>query len=178
MALRQAGAERALSGLTLAWRPMTEGDLDGVVAVARVAFPNHPEDRPCFAERLALNPSGCFVLADDEAVKGYLVAYPWTPDSAPALNALIGAIPADAAVLYLHDLALHPDARGGGHARPIVERLAAQARADGWPAVALVAVNDAAPFWSRLGFEVRRSDALAAKLAGYGDDARYMVRPL
>lgn len=178
MAVRQAGAEHAVSGLSLDWRTMREGDLDGVVEVARVAFPNHPEDRPCFAERLALNPAGCFVLTDGGAVRGYMVAYPWVADSAPALNTLIGAVPTDATVMYLHDLALHPDARGGGHARPAVERLAAQARADGWPAIALVAVNDAAPFWNRLGFEVRSSDALAAKLAGYGDDARYMVRSL
>lgn len=178
MALQSGGAERAMSAMTPGWRAMTEGDLDGVVAVARIAFPLHPEDRPCFAERLALNPSGCFVLADGEAVKGYLVAYPWRLDSAPALNVLIGAVPADARTLYLHDLALHPDARGGGWTRPIVERLAAQARAGGWPSIALVAVNGAAPFWERLGFRVRESEAVSAKLASYGEDARYMVRPL
>ena len=48
-----------MPGLT--WRPMAQGDLDGVVAVARLAFPDHPEDRACFAERLDLNPCGWFV---------------------------------------------------------------------------------------------------------------------
>ena len=162
----------------LIWRPMTQDDLDGVVAVARLAFPDHPEDRGCFAERLDLNPTGCFVLESAEGVRGYLIAYPWLRDSAPPLNTLIGTVPADAATLYLHDLALHPDARGGGCARPIVERLAAQAQADGWPSIALVAVNDAAPFWRRLGFQVVDAPVLAAKLASYGADARYMVRPL
>ncbi|MGK9648004.1 hypothetical protein O6389_23955, partial [Salmonella enterica subsp. enterica] len=85
---------------------------------------------------------------------GYLVAYPWKVNAAPALNVLIDAIPTDAEVVYLHDLALHPDTRGGGHTRPIIERLADQARADGWPSVALVAVNDASSFWSRNGFEI------------------------
>lgn len=161
-----------------AWRPMVEGDLDGVVAVARVAFPDHPEDRACFAERLGLHPAGCFVLAEGEAVRGYLVAYPWRTDAAPALNALVGAIPADAGTMYLHDLALSPRARGGGWTRPIVERLAGLARAQGWPSLSLVAVNGAAPFWAKLGFEARDTPALRDKLASYGADARYMVRKL
>lgn len=165
--------------MPLDWRPMVEADLDAVAAIALIGFPDHFEGRDCFGNRLALSPSGCFVLADgDEAPKGYLVAYPWTDGSAPALNVLVEAIPADAAVMYLHDLALHPEVRGGGWSRPIVERLAGQARAAGWPALTLVAVNDAAPFWERHGFAVVDSPAIGAKLAGYGPDARYMVRRL
>lgn len=177
MAIQQGGAERPLSPLT--WRPMTPGDLDGVVAVAQLSFPDHPEERACFANRLELHPEGCFVLAaEDGPVMGYLVAYPWKLNAAPALNVLIDAIPAEAEVVYLHDLALHPDTRGGGHTRPVVERLAEQAKAAGWPAVALVAVNDASTFWARNGFEVQNPPGMAEKLASYGDDARYMVRPL
>lgn len=165
-------------GEGLNWRPMTAADLDGVVEVAGLSFPHHPEDRACFENRLALNPGGCFVLAGDAGVRGYLVAYPWRRDSAPALNALIQAIPDDAAVLYLHDLALHPDARGGGWTRPIIERLADQAAAAGWPELALVAVNDATAFWARHGFVVENPPGMADKLTSYGADARYMVRPL
>lgn len=175
-------AEHPLSPLSkdgLTWRPMTAGDLDAVAEIAAVGFPDHFEGRDCFGNRLALNPAGCFVLSgEDGAPKGYLVAYPWRADDAPALNTLIEAIPGDATVMYLHDLALHPDARGGGWARPIVERLAGEAKAAGWPALALVAVNDAAPFWERLGFEPVEAPEMAAKLASYGPDARYMVRPL
>lgn len=163
----------------LNWRSMTQADLDGVVEVARLSFPNHPEERACFANRLALHPRGCFVLGDEDGgVFGYLAAYPWTRGSAPALNALIPALPEAADLVYLHDLALRPDARGAGHARPVVEQLAKQARSDGWPALALVAVNDAAAFWERLGFVAETPPDMAGKLAGYGPDARYMVRPL
>lgn len=158
---------------------MTATDLDAVAAIAAVGFPDHFEGRDCFENRLALNPGGCFVLAGKEGPpRGYLVAYPWTESAAPALNTLIDAIPDDAAAMYLHDLALDPAVRGGGWSRPIVERLAADASAAGWPALALVAVNDAAPFWERHGFVVIEPPGMAAKLAGYGPDARYMVRCL
>lgn len=181
MAVRPQGTERAVPNLSrddLTWRPMTPADLDGVVEVARLSFPDHPEDRVCFENRLALNPGGCFVLAGDAGVRGYLVAYPWRRDAAPALNALIPAIPDDAAVIYLHDLALHPDARGGGWTRVIVERLAEQSKAAGWRELALVAVNDAVGFWERNGFAVESPLGMAEKLVSYGADARYMVRPL
>jgi len=156
---------------------MAPADLDGVVRVARIAFPDHFEDRACFAERLALYPQGCFVL-DAGQVAGYLIAYPWRSASAPPLNTVIGTLPLGADVLYLHDLALHPDARGQGATSAIVERLAVQARAEGWPVIALVAVNDATAFWQRMGFGVVDDPAMAAKLASYGADARYMVRKL
>lgn len=163
----------------LNWRPMKAGDLDAVAEIAVLGFPDHFEGRDCFENRLSLNPAGCFVLAEgDGPPKGYLVAYPWRADDAPALNTLIDAIPNDAAVMYLHDLALHPEARGRGLTGPIVERLARDAKAAGWPALALVAVNEAAPFWERHGFTVAETAAMAAKLASYGPDARYMLRRL
>ena len=165
--------------MTLQWRSMRPTDIDAVVEVARLSFPDHFEDRACFQNRLALYPRGCFVLAEGEgAARGYLIAYPWKTESAPPLNTVIEGLQAAPDLIYLHDLALHPDTRGGGHTRPVVERLAEQAKAAGWPAVALVAVNDASSFWARNGFEVQNPPGMAEKLASYGDDARYMVRPL
>jgi len=152
---------------------MTADDLDGVVAVARVAFPDHPEDRACFAERLALAPDLCFVLAEGEEVAGYLIAYPWPLGSIPPLNSLLGALPEVRDALYLHDLALRPDVRGGGHTRAILDTLFAHAA--GLP-IALVSVNDSAAFWRAQSFAESDAPGLAAKLASYGPDARYMVR--
>lgn len=170
-------AEHTLPGL--GWRAMTAADLDAVAAIAAIGFPDHFEGRDCFENRLALNPAGCFVLAgEDDAPRGYLVAYPWMENAAPSLNTLIAAIPDDAAVMYLHDVALDPSVRGGSWSRPIVERLAQDARAAGWPALTLVAVNAAAPFWERHGFVVADPPGMADRLAGYGSDARYMVRQL
>ena len=158
---------------------MRPTDIDAVVEVARLSFPDHFEDRACFQNRLALYPRGCFVLAEDEgAARGYLIAYPWKTESAPPLNTVIEGLPAQAEVLYLHDLALDPRARGGGRTGAVIERLAEQAAEDGWPALALVAVNAASGFWARHGFEPRDPPGMARKLASYGEDARYMVRTL
>jgi GNAT superfamily N-acetyltransferase len=175
---RQRTAARAHPEPAPHWRDMKPADLDGVVRVARLAFPDHFEDRASFAERLELYPRGCFTLEIAGEVAGYLIAYPWKAGSAPPLNSLIHALPPDADVLYLHDLALHPDARGGGLTSAIVERLAEQARDDGWSKIALVAVNHAAGFWSKMGFVAVDDPAMAEKLESYGGDAAYMTRPL
>lgn len=161
----------------LAWRAMRSEDLGGVVAVAASAFPGHFERPACFAERLALFPQGCFVLATADALKGYLIAYPWPEGEIPPLNSLLGGLPAARDWLYLHDLALHPDARGQGHARPIVERLVAEARGWGIGCIALVSVNDTVPFWRGMGFAPLPGDAaIICKLESYGAGSAYMTR--
>lgn len=162
-----------------AWRPMGREDIDGVVAVARVAFPDHFEARECFEERLALFPQGCFVLASADTVKGYLIAYPWPLGSVPPLNSLLGGLPETRAEFYLHDLAFDPEVRGQGHARPIVERLVAELGAAGAERIALVSVNDSLAFWRGMGFgPVTGDDAMRRKLESYGGASTYMVREI
>ncbi len=173
MALSPDVAEQPMPCLN--WRAMTPDDLDGVVAVAAIGFPDHREDRDCFESRLSVYPQGCFVLAEGETVQGYLIAYPWAMDSAPVLNRAIEALSEDASVLYLHDLALHPDVRGGGWSRSAIEAVLSLARHGGWTTIALVAVNDAVRFWQGHGFRLRGTPTMAAKLASYGPDARYMT---
>lgn len=161
------------------WRPMDEADIDGVVEVARMAFPDHFEARACFAERLALFPQGCFVLARGGEVKGYLIAYPWPLGSIPPLDSLLGGVPEGRATFYLHDLALHPAMRGQGHARPIVTRLVEELAHAGGSKVALVSVNDTVSFWRGMGFEPVSGDpAITRKLESYGSGSTYMVRDI
>ncbi|SMF60642.1 GNAT family N-acetyltransferase [Allosphingosinicella indica] len=159
------------------WRPMTPTDLSGVTAVAKVAFPDHPEAPERFAERLRLSPGNCFVLADTDKIAGYLIAYHWPLGEMPALDAPLDELPERTSALYLHDLALLPEAGGSGRARAGIALLVDRAKADGFTTIGLVSVNDSAAFWTRLGFaEVTRDAALTRKLASYGPDARYMIR--
>jgi ribosomal protein S18 acetylase RimI-like enzyme len=150
------------------WRAMTAADLDGVVAVAATAFPDHPEGRACFAERLALAPETCWALAEGAAVAGYLIAYPWPLGAIPPLDTLLGSLPAARDAWYLHDLALLPKTRGQGHAAAGLALLFAHTDAP----IALVSVNDSAAFWVGHDFVAQPS----AKLKSYGPHARYMVR--
>jgi ribosomal protein S18 acetylase RimI-like enzyme len=164
--------------VSLSWRAMAVADLPTVMAVATAVHPDYPEGEAVFAERLALHPSGCLVLAGGEGLGGYVLSHPWRLGQVPALDSLLGALPDDADTYYIHDLALLPTARGGGAASACVDKLAAHARACGFARIALVAVGNSAGFWRRQGFREAHDEALARKLASYDDAARYMVRDL
>ncbi len=157
---------------------MAPADLAGVMAVAAVVHPDFPEDASVFAERLALWPDGCLVLCKADRVTGYLLSHPWHIGDVPALNSLLGAIPAQARSWYLHDLALLPEVRGSGAASSGVRELVRLAQLHGSVEMALVAVNDSVAFWRRLGFREMHDASLARKLATYDNDARLMQREL
>lgn len=159
------------------WRPMSAGDLGAVIALAAAIHVDHPERPEIFAERLALFPAGSRIAEAGGMVVGYALAHPWLIGRPPALDTLLGALPAAPDCLYLHDIALLPRARGHGLTARLVTDLEALAVAGGLDRLALVAINGLAPVWRRFGFLPTQGDALLqGKLAGYGDDAVYMTR--
>ncbi|ABD07916.1 GCN5-related N-acetyltransferase [Rhodopseudomonas palustris HaA2] len=158
------------------WRPMTAADLAAVNAIAAQVHVAFPEDPAIFAERLALYPAGCFVLdREPDGIGGYVVSHPWRIAEPPALDTLLGRLPAPASTYYIHDLALLPQGRGLGAGAAIVARLLRHAVAAGLSNISLVAVSGSVAFWRSQGFDVMETQALAPKLASYGADARYMV---
>lgn len=162
----------------VAWRAMSGYDLDAVFAIANRVHPGFFEDAAVLAEKHELYRNGCYLLEVNEKPAGYVLSHPWKCGDLPALNAPLGALPQDADTLYIHDLALLPLTRGLGSARQIVTALSKHAAVMGFPTMSLVAVNGSVPFWEKQGFAVEQLPELAAKLAGYGTDARYMVKPL
>jgi GNAT superfamily N-acetyltransferase len=162
----------------LDWRPMVAGDLRAVEVIAEAVHAAYPEDPEVFAERLALFPMGCHVLAQAGGLVGYVISHPWRAGAPPALNALLGALPEPAGCFYIHDLALLPAARGRGVARRVVRSLGVMAFSLGLPEVALVAVGGSEGFWRAQGFVAQDVPELAGKLASYDEGARYMRRRL
>jgi ribosomal protein S18 acetylase RimI-like enzyme len=157
------------------WRPMTTADLAAVEVIGARAHPDHPEDPAIFAERLRLYPQGCLVLHEDGCLLGYAVAHPWLFGCPPSLNTLLGALPAQPDTLYIHDIAVLPEARHSGAGAAVLRRLAEQARACGAASLSLVAVGRSHGFWERQGFVTHDDAGLRAKLPSYGDTARFMV---
>jgi len=160
------------------WRARTTLDLPVVETIAAAVHPGFPEDVEIFAERQRLYPDGARLLELGGIASGYVISHPWRFKSMPALNARIGAIPADASTYYLHDLALLNKARGTGAAAMIVGDLINHARAQGFLNISLVAVNGSEQFWHKHGFRTVSVPELADKLASYEAAARFMVKPL
>lgn len=151
---------------------MTAADLPAVQALADRIHLHHPETPAVFAERLSLAPAGCRVLAAGAALRGYVVSHPWTGAAPPALDTLLGALPAAPGAWHVHDVALEETARGAGHAAAMLRDLLA---ASPLPRATLVAIPGTGAVWARLGFRDAPC-ADPAALASYGEGARFMAR--
>ena len=163
--------------MDLDWRPLTEADLDAVNRIAEAVHVGLGERPAVFAEKRRLYPRGCLALVFRDRVAGYLFSHPWTLGDAPPLDAFLGVLPVSPDCLYLHDIAISAEARGLGAAAVAIARLTELAARERLPALALVSVHDAGPFWLRAGFRDASHARLDARLAAYGPGARYMPKP-
>lgn len=175
-ALFGSAAAPALPAPPAPWRMMQSHDIGPVEALGNRIHSTLPEDAAVFAERLALFPAGCFVADHRNALAAYALCHPWRAGDPPALNALLGFIPSNASVLYLHDIVVDPIRRSLGHAGAMIGHLPVLAAAIGLPAIELVAVLGTANFWRGHGFATVGDAALAPVLAKYGDGASLMRR--
>ncbi|WP_407189132.1 GNAT family N-acetyltransferase [Bradyrhizobium centrosematis] len=160
------------------WRPARVSDVRAIVAIAAQIHPDLPERPEVFMEKMQLYPPGCRVLVADDAVAGYGLAHPWTQLQIPPLDGFLERLPAHADCLYVHDVAVLPDRRGGV-LRGYIADIEELARAAGIATLALVSVYTTRPLWEHLGFRPVTADAeLRGKLASYGPGATYMLRDL
>ena len=126
---------------------MTPDDLEAVTTLADTIHADYPEDTAIFAERLRLAPEGCLVLEHEGKLSGYLISHPWRGLVCPPLNTLLETLPQPADRWYLHDIALAPTVRGGGHARAAVEHARGLARQNGLRWLTLTSTGPARTFW-------------------------------
>ena len=159
-------------------RPMTEHDLDGVLAVQAACYPASMQEAAAVVlARLRAAPATTLVAGDLHGVCAYVFAYPSTLGRVTPLNAGFAPAP-DADTLYVHDLAVHPRAHGQGVGRRLAQALFGTARGFGLAHGALVAVLDARPFWENLGFAAATPGRGVAALATYPGNAVYMCRQI
>lgn len=157
-------------------RAMQPSDLTAVLAVQALCYHGDlPESAASLGAKLSAAPDSCFVALQQGELRGYLFSLPWRLGSLPAHDAPACVLPVDADCCYLHDLAVHPEARGSGAAAALLARFLARAQA--LEQACLVAVQDSSAYWARQGFAVVTEAALRpASLASYGEAAVYMRR--
>lgn len=159
-------------------RNATPDDLPAIMGIqARCYRAIVPESEISMGAKLAASPATCFVAESRGAIQAYLLALPWDFASPPCLDAPDCHLPAAPDTLYLHDLAVAPEARGSGAAGALLGAFLGALDTLRLPRASLIAIQDSAPWWARHGFApVAMDTQLAQRLAGYGDDARYMQR--
>lgn len=157
-------------------RPMTAVDLPAATAIQNAVYaPLYHEDAAVLGGRITAAPTCCWGAFSDGALVAYILSHPWPLGAPPAIGESLGPCPAGDN-WFIHDLAITPQARGIGLGRALVAKAAQAARDLGLSQGDLVAVQGASTFWAGLGYVAPQTltTDLAAKVAAYGDDARYM----
>lgn len=160
-------------------RHLGTADLSAALAIQSQAYPAFlREDAGAFASRLNVAAPYCLAATRGDALIGYLLAHGWPSQAPPAVGAHL-ATDAPSDVLFIHDLAISSAGRGSGIGRKLVDGACEMAARDGLKMVELIAVEGAANYWRTLGFaQAAAPAALAAKIAAYGPEARWMTREI
>lgn len=151
-----------------------------MMTLQTVCFPElAPESESSLKAKLLASPSTCFVAESGHRLMGYLITHPWTSKLPPEHNASKCDVPANADCLYVHDLSVHPDARGTGASKALLDHFFQRCEEYPFNLSALIAVQNSKGFWRKHGFEIEEpNDDIKKKLASYGTDAHYMMRSI
>ncbi len=157
------------------WTSLAEADIEQVQEIADQIHPTLPERSEVFAEKFRLFPQGCYKLMFGGRVAGYAVSHPWKLFSIPPLDEFLHALPEKPDCIYMHDVAVLPEARGHNAAGQFIDQISSLARQMEVGHLACVSVYGTDVLWARFGFQVIASDEVAPKLATYGASAKYMI---
>lgn len=163
-------------------RPLQAADLAAVLRLQADCYgPDYVEPAAAFASKLreTAGVQTCWGAFDAAGVLlAYAISLPVCADTMPGLHASDYRRPAAPTLLYLHDVAVGPQGRGRGLAQALLARIELRAQQLGLARMGLIAVQDSAPFWQRLGFAPLPSlpSWLQRKLQSFGEAARYLER--
>ncbi len=157
-------------------------DLDAVLRLQSTCYgPDYVEPAEAFASKLRETAPlqtcwGAFDAGGE--LLAYAISLPVCADTMPGLHASDYRRPPAPTLLYLHDVAVSPAGRGRGLAQRLLAHVQQRAVVLGLPRLGLIAVQDSAPFWQRLGFAplAAKPSWLQRKLQSFGEAARYLER--
>lgn len=158
-------------------RRLTLDDVPRILDIQRAAYASHLlEEADVFATKITSSPLHCVGVVDpsDELV-AYVIAFPMEKSASVGLHETVarsGDRETVMPILYIHDLAVHPDAHGTGVGTVILTALESIGRDGGQTVIELVAIESALRFWERRGFRVIDAEVFE----GYGAGARKMRR--
>jgi len=157
-------------------RCMTTDDLEAVIAIqARAHLPEFHESRESFACKLARAGETAWMALDEAGrALGYCLALAWQSAlPLPVLDAGQVAAVERPDCLYLHDLAVLPEAGGQQVGRRLAGVACAAAMSLGLRGILLVSLADSAGWWRRQGWSDQPGRSAPG---GYGPGAIVMFR--
>lgn len=166
-----------------AWRiqPTRGRDLGRIRHIQSLAYDDLPPDRfgALLSRQRWAGELACSAWCRGR-VWGHAQALPWRPGEPLALDQWIVDPGAGRDVLFLYEVAIHPQAQGLGLGASLLAHVEAVARRRGLAGIGLIAYGRAAQYWTRQGFAPHPVSPGAgdAALASYGGQGAYLYKSL
>lgn len=158
-------------------RPLKSEDTQSILNIQTACYPAELiESADTLLAKHHLSPQSCWLAEQNHQAVGYLFTHPWHDTGLPALNVPLTALPANPDTFFLHDLAIHPAARGRGVAQALVNHAMQWAKSQYYRRAILVAVQGSRPFWEHYGFSAHPDHQIDQdKLKDYGQNAHCLM---
>ncbi len=158
-------------------RAIIEADWPDILRIqSEVYYDFKPESEDVMRSKASRGSATCCVALDNNSsVVAYCLAYPYAADRIASLGIMDESSVAGTDNLFLHDLAVQPASAGRGVAHALFEHVIEAAGQAGYRTMSLVAVQQAASFWTKLGFA---PSTQATVNDSYGGAATFMFREL
>lgn len=156
-------------------RKLIHDDIEQILQLQQLAYrTSYLETAASYAVKITIGEHLCFGAWLNGQLIGHLVAVPLLVDASIDLDSsrLDPVEMSDARVIYIHDLAVHPNHRGTGLSDDLLANMFQFATEHHIEAFNLVAVQHSTQFWAKRGFVA--STGLLPK--GYGPEAVLMSR--
>jgi len=166
----------SVNGEKVVVRAMRTGDMAAVLDIQSHCYDETKLESPqSFIAKLDATPNTCFIALLANVPAGYLVAVPVKDGHPPPLNDSSYSVPQAANALYLHDLAVHPSARGTGAADALIAAYFKALQESQVQIGCLTAVNTSSSYWEHFGFRAAApAEESSGRMVSYGEGALYM----
>lgn len=161
--------------MSLLIRTLSTEDLPLIMQIQAACYPAHfNEAAEVFAERIANYAHSSWLALRNNQALGYLFTYPTQLGQVCKLGSGFSTSQA-ANCLYLHDMAVLPEAKGQGIASALLSTALQYGRQRKLRHSALVAVQNSATFWQKFGYSISSLESeQQMNLLSYGDQAHYL----
>lgn len=138
------------------------------------------EQSAAFFSKISKTSATCWVACLNKQVIAYLICLPVNTATFPVLNASDFELCQHPSLLYLHDLAVHPQYRALGAGLQLINHALNYAKQHQYQQLGLISVQDAESYWQKHGFKSSCATLhqLEDKLTSFGADAVFMLKPL
>jgi ribosomal protein S18 acetylase RimI-like enzyme len=157
-------------------RTINQQDWPQIMAIQQDCYQQiTPEPLAVMQSKWHSSPQSCFVVEYKNQVMAYVLAHPWYQANAPKLDVVLPTIE-QPDCLYIHDMAVSPEAQGLGMANKLVAEIKNAMMSLNFNGIGLIAIQGACAFWQKHQFSQLESlpSSLTDSLNSYGDDAKYL----